>query len=109
MTNEQNNGVDNVKTNSEPTELDPCMEDSKAKRNPNAFLAYRDKMCERSGLSKKGVYIVGTVIIVSVLLLIVVIALASAWPRIPHEYQYPICTKPECLRAAAQVSLVLFY
>lgn len=108
----QNSGTNNVKSNSEPSEMDPCMENSKKVRKPNFFLEYRDKISEKSGLSNKGVYIVGGIIVTAIVLLIVVIALACAWPKVPHEYQYPICTRPECLRTSAQVSffdLTLFF
>lgn len=103
----QNNGKSAV-VSPEPLESDPCMSDSKNKQNVNIFEKYREKIREESGLSLKGVYIVGGIIILAFLLLVIVIALSCAWPRLPHEYQYPICTKPECLLTSAQVSLFQF-
>lgn len=44
--------------------------------------------------------------ILAFLLSIVVIALAAAWPRIPHRYLFPVCEDAECLEAAAQVGRV---
>lgn len=98
----------NLKSNSEPSELDPCMKDSKNKRESNFFRDYSDKISEKTGLSNKGVYIVGGIIVFAVILLIIIIALASAFPKIPHEHQYPICIRPECLRTSAQVSFISF-
>lgn len=110
MRNEQNNGLNNVTPNNGPTELDPCMEDSKKEKIRVARLQrYRDKISEKYGLSENGVYVVGGIIILAVLLLIIVIILASLWPRIPHEYQYPVCTASECFRSASEVSSKHFF
>lgn len=87
----------------EASELEPCMEDSKDNRKPNIFHRYRAQACEKSGLSHKGLHIVGGIVIFAFLLFVVVIALAAAWPRIPHRYQFPVCEDAECLEAAAQV------
>lgn len=89
--------------NLEASELDPCMEDTKDSRKSDFFHRYRDRACEKSGLSHKGLYIVGGIVILAVSLLIVVVALAAAWPRIPHRYQFPVCEDAECLEAAAQI------
>ncbi|XP_018570152.1 protein gone early [Anoplophora glabripennis] len=89
--------------NLEASELDPCMEDTKDGRKSDFFHRYRDRACEKSGLSHKGLYIVGGIVILAALLFIVVIALAAAWPRIPHRYQFPVCRDAECLEAAAQI------
>lgn len=100
----KSNGTD-VKQNVEPSEIDPCMEDSKInKRHSNIFYKYRNQFSEKSGLSHKGVYIVTGIVIFSLLLFIVVISLAALWPTIPHRYQFSICQEAECLRAAAQVN-----
>lgn len=101
------NGTE-VKQNTEPSELDPCMEDSKNNRDPNIFYRYRDDLSKKSGLSHKGVYIVSGIVILTILLVIVVIALSASWPRIPHRYQFPICQEAECLRASAQVSVISY-
>lgn len=108
MSNEMhNNGTNKDVPNTEPTELDPCMESSTKGRKSNYFCDYREKIRTKTGLSKSGEYIVGGIVVITILLVIVVIALASTWPRISHKYQFPICTKPECLRTAAQVSFSL--
>ncbi|XP_022917898.2 protein gone early [Onthophagus taurus] len=85
----------------EPSEVDPCI-DEKIQRNKflnRAEVAIRRK----TGLSQEGVkYAIGLVIL-TLVLFVIVIALAIAWPSVPHHFEYPICRDPACLRAASQL------
>nr|CAI5857033.1 unnamed protein product [Callosobruchus analis] len=89
------------KPNREPSESDPCMDEAKTKDEVDFFHRYRDQISEKTGLSRKGVYVAGGVALLTFLLLLIVIVLAACWPRIPHLF--PVCEKAECLRAAAQI------
>ncbi|KAG5889676.1 hypothetical protein JTB14_007815 [Gonioctena quinquepunctata] len=100
---EKTNGTEVKTAGGDSSENDPCLEDSKRARKTDFFHRYRDEISDRSGLSYRGVYIVGGIVILAMILLIVVVSLASVWPRIPHEFQFPICEKAECLKAAAQI------
>nr|CAH7760415.1 unnamed protein product [Callosobruchus chinensis] len=98
----KSNGM-SPKPNGEPSESDPCMDEAKTKDEVDFFHRYRDQISEKTGLSRKGVYVAGGVVLLTFLLLLIVIVLAACWPRIPHRHQYPVCEKAECLRAAAQI------
>lgn len=89
----------------EPSENDPCI-DFKNNSSKARFLENTERrLREKSGLSRTGLYVCGGFLLLLIVLFITVVVLAATWPTLPHDKQYPICTKPACLRAAAQVSL----
>ncbi|CAH1170116.1 unnamed protein product [Phaedon cochleariae] len=74
----------------EPTEIDPCMEDSKTGGKAGFLHRYRDRISDRTGLSRNGVYVVGGLSVFAFVCFVVVIALAATWPRVPHRFRFPI-------------------
>lgn len=98
------NGGD-FQQNEAAAECEPCIE-TKDKQNKmwnNAERVLRDK----TGLTRWGIYFVGGLLITILLLLIIVIALGASWPRTPHHQLFPICKSSSCLRASAQVSMLV--
>ncbi|KAK4877532.1 hypothetical protein RN001_010038 [Aquatica leii] len=97
------NGTDAPKIN-EPSEADPCMIEFKNSFYKPKFLENTVRRgCEKTGFTPIGVYIAAILLILLIILLIVVLVLAITWPRQPHHLQFPVCEKPACLRAAAQI------
>lgn len=91
---------------SDPMENEPCLTGNMKVKE--SFLRSKEKLlCEKTGLSKKGLYVAAIVLLILFILFLIVIVLAAVWPRIPHYYEYPVCDTPACLRAAAQVSIYL--
>lgn len=97
------NGTELPKAN-EPSENDPCIDFKTRNGGPRFWRSTQRHLCEKTGLSHRGLYVAMAVVIVLVILLIIVIALAAAWPRNRHHLEYPVCSSPACLRAASQVS-----
>lgn len=102
---EQKNGTE-LKTN-DPSECDPCIE---TKRGEKRVLDDTERyLRDKTGLSRRGIYIAGALLLVLLLLFVTVIALAASWPRTPHHLQFPVCKDSACLRASAQVSLTIIF
>jgi uncharacterized membrane protein len=63
-----------------------------------------EKLRQKTGLSRIGLIVACAVIVLLLVFLIVIITLASTWPRTPHSQLFPVCTRAACLQASAQVS-----
>lgn len=57
----------------------------------------------RTGLSRQGLLWAMAAVMLLLLLAVITLSLAVAWPRIPHRLQYPACTSTPCLMSSAQV------
>lgn len=57
----------------------------------------------RTGLSRQGLLWAMAAVMLLLLLAVITLALAAAWPRIPHRLQYPACTSTPCLLSSAQM------
>lgn len=99
------NGVDFASSDA-AAECDPCI-DTKRQEDTLWNSAVR-KVRDRTGLTRWGVYLVGGLLIVLVVLFITVVALGASWPHTPHHQLFPICKDSACLRASAQVSTTFF-
>lgn len=66
-----------------------------------------DKLRQKTGLSRLGLIVAGVVVLVLLVFLVVIITLASTWPRTPHSQLFPVCTRAACLQASAEVSTCL--
>ncbi|XP_049819342.1 protein gone early [Aethina tumida] len=87
-----------------PTEMDPCMQDeTKSPRKERKWQRYRDDVCEKTELTKRNFWYVVAVFAACLVLLAVVVALAAAWPTRKHRDMFPVCRRPECISAAAQI------
>ncbi|XP_065160757.1 protein gone early-like isoform X2 [Atheta coriaria] len=94
----EQNGVDGAfKTADEESE--PCLEEKSKGRL--FWTKTEQKLRDKSGLTKHGLYYVGGLALFAFLLLIVVIVLSACWPATPHRFQ--VCNTESCLRAATQV------
>lgn len=99
----EQNGVDGTfKTADEESE--PCLEEKSKGRL--FWTKTEQKLRDKSGLTKHGLYYVCGLALFAFLLLIVVIVLSACWPATPHRFQ--VCNTESCLRAATQVSLSHF-
>lgn len=102
---DQPNGTENP---TEPSEHQPCIENgqqSEKKHDKAQWEIIADRLCKKSGLSRKGLYIALSVLVFLLVLLITVIVLAVCWPLTPHHQQFPVCDNSSCLRASAQVRI----
>lgn len=57
----------------------------------------------RTGLSRQGLLWAMAAVMLLLLLAVITLSLAVAWPRIPHRLQYPACTTTPCLLSSAQM------
>lgn len=57
----------------------------------------------RTGLSRQGLLWAMAAVMLLLLLAVITLSLAVAWPRIPHRLQYPACTSTPCLMSSAQM------
>lgn len=88
----------------EASESDPCMDyKNKRRRRMEWWQETEQMLLKRTGLHQRALYYVMGLLLVLIVLLVVVVALAATWPRTPHQYLFPSCEDPSCLRAAAQV------
>ncbi|KAL1516794.1 hypothetical protein ABEB36_000651 [Hypothenemus hampei] len=94
--------MDTIKSELESSEIDPCIESK-----PKVSMRFHEKVLadlqERTQLNRHQIIIGLAVVSLAVALLIVVIGLSIAWPRLPHMLGYPLCKTSQCLRAASQL------
>ncbi|XP_069683411.1 protein gone early isoform X2 [Periplaneta americana] len=88
----------------EKTERAPCLDHDAAPAAPqNRAQRLEDAVRRLTGLTRLGIVAAAATLIVLLILLIVVVALAASWPRTPHSRLFPVCARPACLHASAQM------
>lgn len=60
---------------------------------------------QKTGLTRTGLVLVFLCIVLAIALLVCIII----WPKTAHSKEYPVCTKPSCLRSSAEVSSFFIY
>ncbi len=66
----------------------------------SSSIRIEQKIKEKTGLTRTGLVLAVLCILLTIALFLCVIL----WPKTPHSKQYPICTKPSCLRSSAEVT-----
>ncbi|XP_021937704.1 protein gone early isoform X2 [Zootermopsis nevadensis] len=80
------------------------VKDSEDAGKPSQFISeLEQKLRQKTGLSRIGLIVACAVIVLLLVFLIVIITLASTWPRTPHSHLFPVCTRAACLQASAQM------
>lgn len=102
MTARENNGKNGQVHEQDSTEVDPCLS------QPSKQKSIHDKWLTglqlKTGLTRSWVLVLGALVLFSALLFTVIVALAVAWPHLPHMLGHHLCSSPACLEAAAQVN-----
>lgn len=89
----------------EASESDPCMDYKNKRRRSQWWQETEQMLLKRTGLHQKALYYVAGLLLVLLVLVVIVVAMAATWPRMPHQYLFPSCEDPSCLRAVAQVCM----
>lgn len=103
MTARENNGKNGQVHEQDSTEVDPCL------NHPNKQKTIYDKWLTnlqlKTGLTRSWVLVLGALGLFGILSFTIIVALAVAWPRLPHMLGHHLCHSPACLQAAAQVNI----
>ncbi|XP_025829538.1 protein gone early-like isoform X2 [Agrilus planipennis] len=104
---EKKNGTENnVIRFPESDENDPCID---CKKQPSSahrkgfWFEKEHQLIEKTSLTRRGLRLALVLLLVSLLFFVIIVILAALWPRKPHHLQFPVCTEPQCLKAAVQI------
>lgn len=102
MTARENNRKNGQVHEQDSTEVDPCL--SQPSKQKPIYDKWLTSLQLKTGLTRSWVLVLGALVLFSTLLFTVIVALAVAWPRLPHMLGHHLCCSPACLQAAAQVN-----